>query len=99
MSHETDRNEMIRFDDIKNKIFTIRGVQVMLDSDLAKLYAVETKVLNQAVKRNAERFPEKFHFQLMHNEYSSLRSQFVTLEYSGAKTGRHRKVQGTVSSS
>ena len=49
---------------IKNKIHTIRGVQVMLDSDLAELYSVEVKVLNQAVKRNKERFPEDFMFQL-----------------------------------
>ncbi len=52
----------------------------MLDSDLAELYGVPTKVLNQAVKRNEERFPEGFMFQLNQAEYKSLRSQFVTLE-------------------
>jgi hypothetical protein len=50
--------------DIDNRIYTIRGIQVMVDRDLAELYQVETKVLNQAVKRNIERFPETFRFQL-----------------------------------
>ncbi|MBT4174167.1 ORF6N domain-containing protein [archaeon] len=65
---------------IKNKIHTIRAFQVMLDSDLAELYEVETKQLNQAVKRNIERFPSRFMFQLTMPEYNSLRSQIVTLE-------------------
>ncbi len=65
-------------DSIESKIFNIRGKQVMLDRDLAVLYGVETKALNQAVKRNLERFPEDFMFQLTENEYNSLRSQFVT---------------------
>jgi hypothetical protein len=73
---------------IHNKIYTIRGVQVMLDEDLAKLYKVETKVFNQAVKRNIERFPDNFRFLLTQNEYESLRSQFVTLE---TARGKHRK--------
>ena len=60
------------------KIFTIRNLQVMLDSDLAKLYNVETKALNQAVKRNLERFPESFRFQVSENEIKNLRSQIVT---------------------
>jgi len=63
---------------IKNKIFTIRNEQVMLDSDLADMYGVETKILNQAVKRNIERFPEGFMFQLSEVEMENLRSQFVT---------------------
>ena len=63
---------------IENKIFTIRGVQVMLDRDLAELYEVETKVLNQAWKRNIERFPEEFCFQLTKEEVEILRSQFAT---------------------
>ncbi len=50
--------------DIRHKIYTIRGVQVMLDSDLAELYQIETRVLNQAVKRNVNRFPIRFCFQL-----------------------------------
>ncbi len=56
----------------------IRGVQVMLDSDLAKLYHVETRVFNQAVKRNEERFPEGFRFQLTREEHQALLSQIVT---------------------
>ena len=57
------KNEMKKFEErIKDKIHTIRGKQVMFDSDLAELYEVETKVLNQAVKRNKERFPSKFCF-------------------------------------
>ena len=76
-----DGNEVINSlsqDDIRNKIYTIRGVQVMLDSDLAELYQVETKALNQAVKRNLDRFPRQFMFQLNEIEFNSLRSQFVT---------------------
>ena len=64
---------------IENKIFTIRDVQVMLDKDLAELYGVETKVLNQAWKRNIERFPEEFCFHLTKEEVEILRSQFATL--------------------
>ena len=63
---------------IRSKIHVIRGQQVMLDRDLAELYGVETKVLNQAVKRNIERFPENFMFQLEEEEYINWRSQFVT---------------------
>ena len=73
---------------IHHKIYTLRGKQIMLDSDLAALYEVETKVFNQAVKRNSERFPEDFMFQLSDEEYDSLRSQFVTLEKG---RGKHRK--------
>jgi len=66
-------------EDIQNKIYTIRLVQVMLDEDLAKLYKVETKVFNQAVSRNLKRFPENFRFQLTKDEYEYiLRSQIVT---------------------
>ncbi|MBL7663868.1 MAG: ORF6N domain-containing protein [Bacteriovoracaceae bacterium] len=65
---------------IEKIIYIVRGQRVMLDSDLAKLYGVETKVLNQAVKRNSERFPSDFMFQPTFSELASLRSQFVTLE-------------------
>ncbi|MCZ4224430.1 ORF6N domain-containing protein [Pedobacter rhodius] len=61
-----------------NKIYEIRGHKVMLDSDLAELYGVETKVLNQSIRRNPGRFPEDFMFQLTDSEWESLRSQFVT---------------------
>jgi phage regulator Rha-like protein len=70
---------------IKNKIHTIRGVQVMIDSDLAELYDVEAKVLNQAVKRNKERFPKDFMFQLTEFEFENLRSQFVTAKVAWSK--------------
>lgn len=66
-------------EDIKNLIYTIRGKQVILDSDVAMLYHYETKKINQAVKRNIDRFPEKFCFQLTEDEFSNLRSQIVTL--------------------
>ncbi len=61
---------------IRNLIYLIRDRQVMLDSDLADLYGVQTKRLNEAMKRNIERFPEQFCFQLTDEEASSLRSQF-----------------------
>jgi hypothetical protein len=57
---------------IENRIFTIRGLQVMIDRDLAEMYQVETKVLNQAVKRNSERFPQHFMFQLTEHEKTEL---------------------------
>ena len=62
---------------IENLIHIIRGQQAMLDSDLAKLYGVETRVLNQAVKRNIERFPADFMFQLTKDETENLRSQIA----------------------
>ena len=63
---------------IQNMIHEIRGQKVMLDSDLARLYEIETKALNRAVKRNMDRFPEFFMFQLTEDEYNSLRYQFGT---------------------
>lgn len=66
-----------KLEEIENKIVTIRGRQVMLDRDLAELYGVETRVLNQAVKRNLERFPEDFMFQLTDNEFNNWKSQIV----------------------
>lgn len=63
---------------IQNMIYTVRGNRVMFDFDLAQLYQVETRVLNQAVKRNIERFPEDFMFQLNETEWESISSQFVT---------------------
>ena len=63
---------------IESLILTIRGKQVMLDRDLARLYGIETKVLNQAVKRNIERFPEDFMFQLTKDEFENWKSQFAT---------------------
>jgi len=71
-------NELSIQSEIKSRIFTVRAKEVMLDEDLAKLYDVDTKVFNQAVKRNIERFPDDFRFQLSDKEYENLRSQFVT---------------------
>jgi len=68
-------NELIP---IHHKIYTLRGKQIMLDSDLAELYQVTTKRLNEQVKRNSERFPEDFMFQLSREEYENLRSHFAT---------------------
>ena len=63
---------------VESKIFMIRGKQVMIDRDLAELYGVETKRITEAVKRNIERFPDAFRFQLTAEEYDFLRSQIVT---------------------
>ena len=74
--------------DITHSILVLRGHKVLLDEDLATLYGVETKVLVQAVKRNAARFPEDFMLQLTAPEWTALRSQFVTLK---PGRGQHRK--------
>ena len=71
---------------VQNLIHEIRGQKVMLDSDLAKLYQVETKVLNQAVRRNIKRFPEDFMFQLDNKEFANLKSQIVTSSWGGRRT-------------
>lgn len=71
-------NELLPAEVIERKIYLIRGHKVMLDNDLAALYEVETKVLLQAVKRNIQRFPEDFMFQLNDQEFMNLKSQFVT---------------------
>lgn len=71
---------------IISKIYNVRGKQVLLSQDLAELYQVETKVLNQQVKRNIGKFPERYMFQLTQDEHDRLRSQNVTL-----KRGQHIK--------
>jgi phage regulator Rha-like protein len=86
---------------IQNRIYEIRGERIMLDKDLAALYEVEIRILNQAVKRNSKRFPPDFMFQLTKEEYESLRFQIETLETDIALTsqivtlkkgrGEHRK--------
>ena len=73
-----NKNLAIQTENIKNSIFTIRGVQVMIDKDIAQLYQVNTKALNQTVKRNINRFPDNFRFQLTEEEARNLRSQIVT---------------------
>ncbi len=70
---------------IESMIYEIRGQKVMLDRDLAKLYQVETRTLNQAVKRNMKRFPEDFMFQLNSEEYEILMSQFVISSWGGTR--------------
>ena len=69
---------MDQLDNIQNLIYVIRGQRVMLDFDLARLYEVETRSLNQTVKRNARRFPQDFMFQLTEQEWILISSQFVT---------------------
>ena len=71
---------------VQNLIHEFRGKKVMLDFDLARLYQVETKVLNQAVRRNIKRFPEDFMFQLDNKEFANLKSQIVTSSWGGRRT-------------
>jgi ORF6N domain len=71
------------------KIYLVRGYSIVLDSDLASVYGVETRVFNQAFRRNQERFPADFAFELTKEEWGSLRSQFVILKAPGR--GQHRK--------
>lgn len=84
-------NEIIVKDDIKieNMIYEIRGKQVMLDSDLAKLYQVETKRINEAVKNNIEKFPERFCFRITENEFNILKSKFSTSKGRGGSRKGH----------
>jgi hypothetical protein len=70
---------------VMSKIYLIRGYKVMLDSDLAELYEVETRVLNQAVNRNQDRFPSDFMFQLEEREWENLMSQIVTSSWGGRR--------------
>src|ERR1039457_1547264 len=89
MAKKSDTQNLIPLEAIESRIFVLRGHRVMLDRDLAELYGVETRALNQAVKRNADRFPDDFMFKLTLEEAKAvlaLRSQFVTL-----KRGEHLK--------
>lgn len=76
---------MQKIQSIQNRIYEIRGERVMLDFDLAAIYEVETRVLNQAVKRNIERFPEDFMFQLKPYEFESIRQQVEALKTSSSQ--------------
>ena len=78
-------NSLLSEETIANKIYFIRNQKVMLDRDLATLYGIETKVLNQAVKRNMSRFPEDFMFQLTEIEFQNLKSQIVTSSWGGSR--------------
>ena len=75
MAGKVEKAALAVIEDIENKIYVIRGERVMLDSDLAKVYGVETGMLNRAVRRNANRFPADFIFQLSDEEFDSLRRQ------------------------
>ena len=77
--------ESVELKNIQQKIFNIRGLQVMLDSDLAELYDTETKFINRAVKRNPLRFPEDFMFELTKKEFESLRTQFTASKRGGRR--------------
>ena len=77
-------NKSLQIEAIENRIFTVRGQQVMLDSHLAQLYQVETKYLNRAVTRNKERFPDSFRFQLLKEEFENLKFQIGTSSNIGA---------------
>ena len=88
-----DNTELMTIDDICNRVYVIRGQQVMLDYDLAEFYGYEVKALNQQVKRNIDRFPEDFMFQLKKEEVPKefSRSQIVTLNEKGDKRGTNIK--------
>ena len=77
--------ELMTVDNIYNRVYVIRGQQVMLDCDLAEIYGYEVKALNQQVKRNIARFPEDFMFQLSDEEAGNLKSQFVTSSWGGRR--------------
>ncbi len=83
-----NKGELLSSQAVDLRVKVVRGEKVILDADLADLYGVEAKVLNQAVRRNRDRFPDDFMFQLTVEEVESLRSQFVTLKKG---RGQHRK--------
>lgn len=78
-------SDIVSTERISSKIYFIRGVKVMLDRDLAELYEVETRTLNQAVRRNIKRFPDDFMFQLNKAEFDNLKSQIVTSSWGGIR--------------
>ena len=74
--------DIIKFNNVENKVITLRNQQVILDSDVAELYDVKTKEINQAVKNNPDKFPEGYIFQLDDTEFNILRSKFLTTNLS-----------------
>jgi hypothetical protein len=80
------QNLIINENSIKDKIHTIRNLQVMLDKDLAELYGVETKRINEAVRNNQDKFMDDFYFELTNNEFENLRSKFSTANFSKTRT-------------
>jgi len=86
------KKELVLFDEVEHHIYLIRGMKVMLSVKLAEMYKVQPKVLMQAVKRNVDRFPDDFMFQLTWEEAQSLRSQIVTLKHGAIeRRGKHVK--------
>jgi phage regulator Rha-like protein len=81
--------DIVKFNSVEEKIITMRGIPVILDSDVAELYGVETKRINEAVKNNPDKFPEGYIVDISEKEYKSLRSNFSTLENHGR--GQHVK--------
>ncbi|MBN2712108.1 MAG: ORF6N domain-containing protein [Planctomycetes bacterium] len=88
MTNKENTAIALREENLRSLIYRVRGVEVMIDSDLAELYGVTPGRLNEQVKRNIDRFPETFRFQLSQDDYDSLRSQIATLE---TGRGKHRK--------
>jgi len=78
-------NQIVAVNDVAQRIYTIRGLKIMLDRDLAELYEVQTKVLKQAVRRHIKRFPQDFMFELSYQEFKDLRSQIVTSRWGGSR--------------
>jgi phage regulator Rha-like protein len=85
MAKKAGKKNILPDEVIINKIYLIRDQKVMLDKDLAEMYGIDTKVLKQAVKRNAERFPKDFMFTLTQKEFQHLRSQIVTSSWGGIR--------------
>ena len=85
VSKFTAKQAMIEYEVVVSKIAVVRGQRVMFAQDLAELYGVETKVLMQAVRRNIDRFPQDFLFQLTNQEFTNLRSQIVTSSWGGTR--------------
>ncbi|MDR0941147.1 MAG: ORF6N domain-containing protein [Bacteroidales bacterium] len=81
--------ELIKLDDVNSKIVVLRNTNVILDSDVAALYGVETKIVNQAVRNNPQKFPEGYIFELSTDEFKALRSKNLTLKKQGR--GQHAK--------
>lgn len=85
LAEDNNQNEMVSIQHVEGLIHHVRSKRIILDSDLAKLYQVTTKRLNEQVKRNIDRFPADFLFQLTQEEYASLRSQFATSKQGGRR--------------
>ena len=78
-------NDVIKYEQVKDRIITLRGVPVLLDADVATLYGVETKRVNEAVKNNPDKFPDGYLFRLDNQEFADLRSKFSTSSWGGTR--------------